>query len=152
MKNKKLSNIEIKGLLGPGSRFDGVIKFDGTLRIDGMVYGQINCKNTNPSMVIITELAVVEADIVADVVIISGMVTGNIKAIERLEIRSPGRFEGLCYSSELSIEEGALFQGESIMIKHFSEEDKKSIKMEGFYDIHNNKLLHSNPQPIKTPP
>jgi len=132
---------EICGLLSVGSRFEGRIRFEGTLRIDGIVYGQIICKNQKPSVVIITELAIVEADIIADIVIVSGMVSGNIKAIDRLELHAPGRIEGLVYTSDLSIEEGALFQGECIMIRHLNAEDKRSLKMEGFYDIHQQNLI-----------
>lgn len=134
MKDK--NSYDISGLLGAGSRFEGLIRFDGTIRIDGAVYGQIICKSEKPSMVIITELATVEADIIADIVIISGKVSGNIKATEKLEIHAPGRLEGLVYTSDFSIEDGALFQGECIMIRHLSSEDRQYLKMEGFNDIH----------------
>jgi cytoskeletal protein CcmA (bactofilin family) len=133
---KEDKSYEISGLLGAESRFEGLIRFDGTIRIDGSVFGQIISKNSKPSMVIITEMAKVEADIIADVVIISGAVSGNIKAVEKLEIHAPGRLEGLVYTSEFSIEDGALFQGECIMIRHLSPEDKQYLKMEGFYNIH----------------
>ncbi len=71
-----------------------------------------------------------------DVVIVSGYVSGNIKAIERLELHAPGRIEGRVYTSDFSVKEGALFQGECIMIRHLSERDKKMLRLEGFYDIH----------------
>ena len=142
MKEKK--SYEISGLLGSGSRFEGLISFDGTIRIDGAVYGQIICKNSKPSMVIITEMAKVEADIIADVVVISGNVSGNIKAVNKLEIHAPGRLEGLIYTSDFSIEDGALFQGECIMIRHLSLEDKQYLKMEGFYNIHHHQLISEN--------
>lgn len=133
----------ISGLLGPGSMFEGRISFEGTLRIDGKVNGEIICKNDSPSTVIITEEAVVEANIIADVIIVSGMLSGNLKAIEKLEVISPGRVEGLVYTSDLSIQDGALFQGECVMIRQFSSEDKRILKMEGFYDIHHQHMLQS---------
>ena len=139
---------DISGLLGMGSRFEGRIKFEGILRIDGIVYGQISCKNDKPSMVIITESAVVEADLVADIVIVSGMVSGNIKAIERLELHAPGRIEGLIYTSDFSIEDGALFQGECTMIGNLNDEDKRILKMEGFYDIHQTNLIENGRKSI----
>lgn len=142
---------EICGLLGVGSRFEGRIRFEGTLRIDGLIHGQIICKNKKHSVVIVTEMAVVEADIVADVVIVAGMVSGNIKAMERLELHVPGRIEGLVYTSDMSIEDGALFQGECIMIRHLSDEDKASLKMEGFYDIHQLDLITHDQQSLLEP-
>jgi len=136
----------ISGLLGVGSRFEGEIRFDGTIRIDGDVMGQIICKSSKPSTVIITEMASVEADIVADNVIISGTVFGNIKAVEKLELYAPGRLEGLVYTSDFSIEDGALFQGECIMIRHLNFEEKNSLKMEAFYTVHHHRLLNLNRQ------
>ncbi len=149
MKEKK--SYKISGLLGSGSHFEGQINFEGTLRIDGSVCGQITCKNSSPSMVIITEMAKVEADIIADVVVISGKVSGNIKAVEKLEIHAPGRLEGLVYTSEFSIEDGALFQGECIMIRHLSLEDKQYLKMEGFYNIHHYQLINDNRTALQNP-
>ncbi|MCG8338981.1 MAG: polymer-forming cytoskeletal protein [Proteobacteria bacterium] len=149
MKDKK--SYDISGLLGSGSHFEGQINFDGTLRIDGSVYGQIMCKNSSPSMVIITEMAKVEADIIADVVVISGTVSGNIKAVDKLEIHAPGRLEGLVYTSDFSIEDGALFQGECIMIRHLSAEDKQYLKMEGFYNIHHHQLINENRKTLQSP-
>jgi cytoskeletal protein CcmA (bactofilin family) len=86
-------------------------------------------------------MALVEADIIADHVIIAGIVSGNIKAIEKLELVAPGRLEGLVYTSDFSIEDGALFQGETIMIRHLSPEDKRILKMEGFYTLHQRRLM-----------
>ncbi|MBU2645768.1 polymer-forming cytoskeletal protein [bacterium] len=145
---KKEKKHEISGLLGVGSRFEGEIRFDGTIRIDGDVTGQIICRSAKPSTVIITEMAAVEADIVADTVIISGTVSGNIKAIEKLELYAPGRLEGLVYTSDFSIEDGALFQGECIMIRHLSFEDKNALKMEAFYTVHHHRLLDQGHQSI----
>ncbi len=148
MSEKKISK-SISGLLGVGSHFQGQINFDGTLRIDGVVYGEIFCKNDKLSTVIITERAVVEADIIADIVIVSGMISGNIKAIERLELHAPGRIEGMVYTSDFYIKDGALFQGECIMIRHLSDEDKRALKLEGFYSIHSKDLISDNRQSIQ---
>lgn len=149
MKNK--SEGGLSGILSAGCIFEGLIKFSGTFRIDGSVFGRIVCNNEGPSTVIITESATVEADIIADNVIISGNVSGNIKAVERLELIAPGRLEGLVYTSDFSIEDKALFQGECIMIRHLSDEDKMALKAEGFYEIHH-QFLNQNRQSIQELP
>jgi len=148
---KKIVEGGLSGILSVGTRFEGLIRFSGTFRIDGSVFGRIVCKNDGPSTVIITESATVEADVIADSVIISGNVSGNIKAVESLELYAPGRLEGLVYTSDFSIEDKALFQGECIMIRHLSEEDKKALKAEGFYEIHR-QLLNQNRQSIQELP
>ncbi len=139
----------LNGLFGVGSQFQGQINFDGTIRIDGVVYGEIFCKNKGLSTVIITERAVVEANIVADVIIVSGMLSGNIKAIERLELHAPGRIEGMVYTSDFCVKDGALFQGECIMIRHLSAEDKRALKLEGFYNIHSQNVISDKRQTIQ---
>ncbi|MBT3933041.1 MAG: polymer-forming cytoskeletal protein [Bacteroidetes bacterium] len=139
----------ISGLLGVGSHFHGRINFNGTLRIDGVVCGEIISKKSKKSVLIITETAQVEADIIADIVIVSGMVSGNIKAIERLELHSPGRVEGMVYTSDFYIQDGALFQGECITIRHLSAEEKEALKLEGFYNIHSTNVLTSNRKAIQ---
>ena len=93
---------------------------------------------------IITENAEVEANIVADEVIVSGSLCGNIKAIDRLELRAPGRIEGLVYSSDFSIEDGALFQGECIMIRNLADDEKEAFKLEGFYEIHRQSSIYED--------
>jgi cytoskeletal protein CcmA (bactofilin family) len=60
---------------------------------------------------IISEGAVVNADINANIVIISGAVKGEIKASSRVEIRRPARFEGTITSPSLIVEEGVIFHG-----------------------------------------
>ena len=145
MLTRVLNHQEIlSGVLGPGSLFEGKISFEGTLRIDGSVNGEIICKNHQPSTVIITENAIVEANIIADVIIVSGMLSGNLKAIEKLEIIAPGRVEGLVYTSDLSIEDGALFQGECVMLRQFSDDDKRGMKLEGFYNVHHEHMLQND--------
>lgn len=139
----------ISGLLGVGSHFHGRINFGGTLRIDGIVCGEIVSKKSTKSILIITETAMVEADIIADIVIVSGMVSGNIKAIERLELHSPGRVEGMVYTSDFYIQDGALFQGECITIRHLSDEEKEALKLEGFYNVHSTNVLSSNRKTIQ---
>ncbi len=60
---------------------------------------------------IISEGAVINADINANIVVISGSVKGNIKASSRVEIRRPARFEGTVTSPSLIVEEGVIFHG-----------------------------------------
>ncbi|MFW5887595.1 MAG: polymer-forming cytoskeletal protein, partial [Bacteriovoracia bacterium] len=60
---------------------------------------------------IISEGAIVNADIHANVILISGTVKGNIKANSRVEIRKPARFEGTITVPSLIVEEGVIFHG-----------------------------------------
>lgn len=98
---------EISAIIESGCKFEGNLTFNGTVRIAGIVTGSIFSNDT----LIISEGAVVNADISADIILISGNVKGNIKATSRVEIRTPARFEGTVTSPSLTVEEGVIFHG-----------------------------------------
>lgn len=124
------TNSHLTGLLGAGSKFNGEIRFEGTFRVDGVMTGRIVCKNNKPSTVIISQNAIVDADIVADIVVVSGQLVGKIQAMERIEVYAPGKVEGQVYTSEIMIAEKALFQGQCVMIRHLSLEEKNKLKQQ----------------------
>ena len=98
---------QINALLGKGSEFEGKLTFTGTVRIDGKFTGEIASKD----ILIIGDSAKVKADIESGTIIISGEVTGNIRALKKLEILAPGRLHGNITAPVLLIEEGVIFQG-----------------------------------------
>ena len=59
----------------------------------------------------------VNANIVAKNVFISGLVKGNVTARGRLEISSKGKFWGEMNAATFAVEEGGVFRGQSTM-KH----------------------------------
>jgi cytoskeletal protein CcmA (bactofilin family) len=65
--------------------------------------------------VIVSEGAVVSADINANIIIISGSVTGDLRASSRVEIIKPARFEGTITTPSLIVEEGVIFHGTTKM-------------------------------------
>ena len=128
---------EMAGMLSVNSHFEGEIAFDSIFRIDGFVQGRIVCKTDNPSLVIIGETAQVNADIFADTVIISGKFKGNIIAIEKVELYHPGYVESRIYTSDFVINKGAIFQGQSFIIKNFEHKKKKQLKFMHSIDFQN---------------
>ncbi|MFY7993120.1 MAG: bactofilin family protein [Bacteriovoracaceae bacterium] len=97
----------ICAIIEEGCRFEGNLSFTGTVRIAGYVNGTIFSNDT----LIVSEGAVINADINANIVVISGSVKGNIKATSRVEMRRPARFEGTVTSPSLIVEEGVIFHG-----------------------------------------
>jgi cytoskeletal protein CcmA (bactofilin family) len=98
---------EICAIIEEGCKFEGNLSFSGIVRIAGVVNGSVFSNDT----LIISEGAIINADINANVVIISGSVKGNVKASSRVEIRRPARFEGTVVSPSLVVEEGVIFHG-----------------------------------------
>ncbi len=102
---------EITAIIEDGCKFEGNLSFNGVARISGIVNGSIFSNDT----VIISEGAVINADISANIILISGIVTGNIKASSRVEILKPSRFEGTIMTPSLIVEEGVIFHGTTKM-------------------------------------
>jgi cytoskeletal protein CcmA (bactofilin family) len=98
---------EVHTLIGKGSEFDGKLSFEGQVRIDGKFSGQINTKD----VLVIGEGARVMAEINAGTVIVNGVVEGNIKAAQLIELHQPGRVKGNLEAPALSIDRGVVFEG-----------------------------------------
>ncbi len=98
---------EVHTILGKGSEFEGKLTFEGQVRIDGKFSGQIFTKDT----LVIGEGARVNAEINAGTVIINGVVEGNVKATQIIELHQPGRVKGNLEAPALSIDRGVIFEG-----------------------------------------
>ena len=101
----------ISAIIEEGCKFEGNLSFNGVARIAGIVNGSIFSNDT----VIVSEGAVINADINANVILISGTVKGNVKASSRVEIIKPARFEGTITTPSLIVEEGVIFHGTTKM-------------------------------------
>lgn len=102
---------ELTMVVGQGARLEGSIISAGSLRIEGQVKGQITAEGD----VIVAPDGQVDADIKAVSVVIAGRFKGSVVAKSRIEIQKGGRLEGNINTKALVIEEGATFQGQSIM-------------------------------------
>jgi cytoskeletal protein CcmA (bactofilin family) len=102
---------DISAIIEEGCKFEGNLSFNGVARIAGIVNGSIFSNDT----VIVSEGAVINADINANVILISGNVKGNINASSRVEIIKPARFEGTIATPSLIVEEGVIFHGKTKM-------------------------------------
>jgi len=110
-KDRTFKNEEIIAFLGKGTEFKGVITYEGTIRIDGKVEGEIVTKGT----LIVGETATINAEISAGTVISGGRITGNIRALERVQLLSSAVQNGSINTPILAIEEGVLFNGKCEM-------------------------------------
>ncbi len=101
----------INTIIGKNATIEGKLEVQGHLRIDGLVKGQIKCNETTT----IGPEGKVEADIETRLAVISGEVTGNISAEERLELQAKSVVRGDIKTKSLVVEQGALFHGSCLM-------------------------------------
>jgi cytoskeletal protein CcmA (bactofilin family) len=106
--DQQLPATEITALLGRGTQFEGKLHFEGRVRIDGVFKGEIQSDDT----LIIGEGAEVHAEIdVATVIVRGGVVHGNIRARNSIEVHAPGKIMGNLHSPSVFIDRGVEFQG-----------------------------------------
>jgi len=108
---------DVTAFIDEGSEIEGRYTFAGTLMLNGRLSGEIQTSDT----LIIGEKGVVNANISAGTVIISGEVTGNVLATERVELRGSARVVGDVEAPVIVVEEGVLFEGHCRMRKDRSE-------------------------------
>jgi len=98
---------EVIAFLGKGTEFKGMITYNGTIRIDGHVEGEIVTEGT----LVVGEGAVIHAEISAGTVINGGKITGNVTALEKIQLLPTAVVEGSIKTPVLIIEEGVRFNG-----------------------------------------
>ena len=102
----------IKSLIAQGTRIEGNVLFHDGLRVDGEVVGDIRASDEQPSILVISEVAVVTGQILADHVIINGHVKGPVQAFELLELQPKARIEGDVSYKALEMHQGATIAGQ----------------------------------------
>lgn len=115
--NKKIFG-KIETLISQDTKIEGTIEASGTLRIDGTVIGGIS----KASGVIIGATGIIEGNINAQGVSHAGKVIGNINAESSLELMHESVLQGDIRTAQLSIAEGAYFDGSCSMISEKNNE------------------------------
>jgi cytoskeletal protein CcmA (bactofilin family) len=114
----------IKSLIAQGSRIEGNLRFTEGLRVDGEVFGDLRANPDQPSILVISEEAVVQGAIDADHVIINGSVKGPVSARELLELQPRARIEGDVSYKALEMHQGAVISGQ---LKPLQEGEEKPL-------------------------
>ncbi|RLC37520.1 polymer-forming cytoskeletal protein [candidate division Kazan bacterium] len=98
-------------IIGYGVSVEGTLQTAGDIQINGYFKGKLITRGD----VVIGEHGQVDANINAENVYIAGEVTGNVNAIDKLEILETGKVDGNISSTALVIESGGVLKGSSTM-------------------------------------
>jgi len=98
-------------LIGATAQLKGDIVTEGNVRVDGTFEGNMSCKGE----VLIGEGGIVTGDVKAQFMIVYGQMRGNIKSDGLVEIMPTGKVYGDIEVKSVSIKEGAIFEGKSMM-------------------------------------
>jgi cytoskeletal protein CcmA (bactofilin family) len=103
----------LTAFIDEGSEIEGRYTFSGTVMLNGRFKGEISSTDT----LIIGGKGIINADIRAGQVLISGEVVGNVSASERVELKRTARVFGDVEAPIVVVEEGVLFEGHCRMTK-----------------------------------
>lgn len=101
----------LSAFIDQGSEFEGKLSFKDTVRIDGCFRGEITSQNT----LVVGETGEIMATVRSRNVIVSGTVTGNVFATEKIVLHKSARVEGDVEAGSVAIEEGAVLNGKITM-------------------------------------
>ncbi len=103
-----MSKDEINAFLGAGTVYEGKLTFQGAVRIDGMYTGHIISEGS----LIAGKNATIDGELHVGELLLSGKVTGEVKASRRVVIHHGGVIEGTVHTPILVTEEGGVIQGQ----------------------------------------
>jgi cytoskeletal protein CcmA (bactofilin family) len=94
-------------VLGPGTRFEGLLTFRGRARVDGSLTGEIS----GHGVLVLGPGARAEARVEVDELIVAGEVEGDVRARRRVELLATGCIRGDVETPRLVIAEGGRLLG-----------------------------------------
>lgn len=106
--------------LGSGTYVDGTVEAKGSLRIDGKVKGAVKAGDT----LTIGARGEISGEVHARMAVVGGKIEGDIRVEEKLVLEANSILIGNLKAKKLVIDEGAFFQGKSVM------DAKKQMKKE----------------------
>ena len=111
---RDLKDGTLSGFMGAGIELKGEANFKGLMRVDGHFNGKITSEG---GRLIVSDNGVVDADVSVGVAQILGTVNGDVVATERIELGRTARVAGNIQTPELTVEQGAVFDGDCRMAK-----------------------------------
>ena len=106
---QKKEELPIKAYLGADALFKGTLSFEGTVRIDGKFEGTVNTKDT----LVIGEAGEVQAEVVeVGTLVCKGKLRGTVLASKKIEMHPTSKITGNVKTPAMSIELGAVLDGQ----------------------------------------
>lgn len=125
-------------VFGQETEFDGVLEFSDNLVITGKFHGTINASGDLE----IEKTAVCDVDkMSANSIVVSGKITGDIEAKDRIELCDGSKVHGDLTAARLRISDGVEFEGKISMIDEIPASDIFSVASE---EYKNSLIMQSN--------
>jgi cytoskeletal protein CcmA (bactofilin family) len=98
-------------LIATGTLVEGDVRFGGTLELEGTIRGAIRAQGDDHAVVRILPGGHVDGDVHAPIVVVNGLVTGNVYSSEHVELASGAIVRGDVEYSLIEMTKGAQVEG-----------------------------------------
>jgi len=121
---QKKEELSIKAYLGSDALFTGTLSFEGTVRIDGKFEGTVQTNDT----LVIGETGDMQADIDVGILVCKGKLKGTVVASKKIEMHPASKITGNVKTPAMSIELGAVLDGQLNMTGRESDKIIELVK------------------------
>ena len=101
----------IDTIIGSACQIHGEVIFCGGLRVDGHIRGNLLAEPESEGYLMLAPGSKVEGEVRAAVIIVAGMVTGNLVARDKLTLHAQARIVGDIHYRVLAMQPGAVVSG-----------------------------------------
>ncbi len=110
---------KIETMIGQGTLIEGNVKGINSLLINGTITGNVSTEMT----IRVGATGIIKGNVKANSALIGGVIEGDLDALESAVLGPKSRLMGDLKTSRLKIEEGAAFEGRSVMLSKNGDSD-----------------------------
>lgn len=101
----------IDTLIGPQVTIRGDVVFSGGLYVEGHIQGKVIAEAGGRAVLTLAEQGSIEGEVQVPVVVINGRMTGDVHALERIELAAKARVQGNLHYEVVEMTAGAQLTG-----------------------------------------
>lgn len=136
--NRK-KKITIDSTIAQGTEIKGNIVFSGGLYVEGLLEGNITAKDDSESVLVLDKQGTIKGEIRVPNIILNGTVTGDVHAVEHVELAPQARIRGDVYYNLIEMAVGAEVNGSLV---HTANGNQSPLSLE-HEEMRNKKSLPS---------
>jgi len=104
----------IDTLIGPQVTIRGDVVFSGGLYVEGHIQGKVIAEAGERAVLTLAEQGSIEGEVQVPVVVINGRMTGDVHALERIELATKARVHGNLHYKVVEMSAGAQLTGQLV--------------------------------------
>ncbi len=122
--NRRREKPALDTMVGRQTTVQGDVGFSGRLHVDGTIKGNVTADAGSSSLLTMSEHGTIEGNVAVPSIVLNGVVTGDVRAAEHIELAPRARVTGNVYYNLLEMAMGAEVNGNLV---HQSEAEAAAV-------------------------